>query len=247
MMQLSKASQPKRVGVIMPPPNPTVEPEFQAALPKNMIMHASRFPVQPGDLAQRNEGYRAAYPTSVMGYGPLHLDAILVSCTGSSYLLGKAGDAKISADLQKLTGVPTITSSYSIQEALAALKIRRITLMSPYPAWLTSQSAEYWSGALQVDEVIQLGDGSTNAAYELDDDYVEQQLLKLTPRAQDSAVLLSGTGMPTLDAIGRVGSKLGVPVLSSNLCGIWWLLRATGLKSGSDHFNAAAKPLLPLL
>jgi len=224
-----------------------VEPEFQAALPKNMIMHASRFPVQPGDLAQRNEGYRAAYPTSVMGYGPLHLDAILVSCTGSSYLLGKAGDAKISADLQKLTGVPTITSSYSIQEALAALNIRSITLMSPYPSWLTKQSAEYWSGSLQLDEVIQLGDGSTNAAYELDDDYVEQQLLKLEPRAKDSAVLMSGTGMPTLDAIGRVGNKLGVPVLSSNLCGIWWLLRATGLKSGSDHFNAAAKPLLPLL
>ncbi len=246
-MQHSKLPQPKRVGVIMPPPNPTVEPEFQAALPKNMIMHASRFPVQPGDLAQRNEGYRAAYPTSVMGYGPLHLDAILVSCTGSSYLLGKAGDAKISADLQKLTGVPTITSSYSIQEALAALNIRRITLMSPYPSWLTKQSAEYWSGSLQLDEVIQLGDGSMNAAYELDDDYVEQQLLKLEPRTKDSAVLMSGTGMPTLDAIGRVGNKLGVPVLSSNLCGIWWLLRATGLKSGSDHFNAAAKPLLPLL
>jgi len=246
-MQHSKLPQPKRVGVIMPPPNPTVEPEFQAALPKNMIMHASRFPVQPGDLAQRNEGYRAAYPTSVMGYGPLHLDAILVSCTGSSYLLGKAGDAKISADLQKLTGVPTITSSYSIQEALAALNIRSITLMSPYPSWLTKQSAEYWSGSLQLDEVIQLGDGSMNAAYELDDDYVEQQLLKLEPRTKDSAVLMSGTGMPTLDAIGRVGNKLGVPVLSSNLCGIWWLLRATGLKSGSDHFNAAAKPLLPLL
>jgi maleate isomerase len=143
--------------------------------------------------------------------------------------------------------VPTITSSYSIQEALAALNIRRITLMSPYPSWLTKQSAEYWSGSLQLDEVIQLGDGSKNAAYELDDDYVEQQLLKLEPRTKDSAVLMSGTGMPTLDAIGRVGNKLGVPVLSSNLCGIWWLLRATGLKSGSDHFNAAAKPLLPLL
>ena len=246
-MQPSK-KQPKRVGVIMPPPNPTVEPEFQAALPREMIMHASRFPVQQGDLAQRNEGYRAAYPGSVKGYGPLHLDAILVSCTGSSYLLGKAGDAKISAELAALTGVPTITSSYAIQEALAALRVKRITLLSPYPAWLTKQSADYWSGSdLQLDDVVQLGDGSTNAAYELDDDFVEQQLLKLPPRAPGSAVLMSGTGMPTLDAIRRVGDKLGVPVLSSNLCGIWWLLRATGLKSGSDHFNSAARPLLPLL
>jgi maleate isomerase len=178
----------------------------------------------------------------------LHLDAILVSCTGSSYLLGKAGDAKISAELAALTGVPTITSSYAIQEALAALAIKRITLLSPYPTWLTKQSADYWAGSdLQLDEVVQLGDGSTNAAYELDDDYVEEQLLKLPPRAPGSAVLMSGTGMPTLDAIRRVGDKLGVPVLSSNLCGIWWLLKATGLKSGSDHFNAAARALLSLL
>lgn len=247
-MQLSKEQRVKRVGVIMPPPNPTVEPEFQGALPRNMIMHASRFPVQPGDLAQRNEGYRASYATCVKGYGPLPLDAILISCTGSSYLLGKAGDAAISSELRALTGVPTITSSYAIQEALAALHIRRITLLSPYPAWLTRQSADYWSGSdLQLDDVIQLGDGSTNAAYELDDDYVEQELLKLTPRAPGSAVLMSGTGMPTLGAIASVGDKLSVPVLSSNLCGIWWLLRATGLKSGSEHFNAAAKPLLPLL
>jgi maleate isomerase len=247
MQALDKRSL-KRVGVIMPPPNPTVEPEFQKSLPCGMIMHASRFPVQAGDLAQRNEGYRASYAACVKGYGPLKLDAMLVSCTGSSYLLGKSGDAAISRELAALTGVPTITSSYAIQEALAALGIERLTLISPYPVWLTQQSADYWSGSgMQLDEVIQFGDGSTNAAYELDDDFVANVLLKLPRRHAGSAVLMSGTGMPTIGAIQRIGDTLGVPILSSNLCGIWWLLRATGLKSGSEHFNAAAKPLLPLL
>ena len=238
----------KRVGVIMPPPNPTVEPEFYAALPKNLVMHASRFPIQQGDLAERNEGYRASYPKSVMGYQPMHLDAILISCTGSSYLLGKNGDREISQKMAKLTGVPTITSSYAIQEALEALQVESLTLISPYPAWLTQQSADYWGGSgLHLDEIIQFGGGSHNAAYELDDDYVTEQLLKLSPRKQGSAILMTGTGMPTIGAISRLRKKFSVPVLSSNLCGLWWLLRETGMKSGSDEFNEAAKPLLDLL
>ncbi len=247
-MAISNKIPVKRVGVIMPPPNPTVEPEYYAALPKGVVMYASRFPVQQGDLAQRNEGYRASYASSVMGYRPMPLDAILISCTGSSYLLGKEGDRDISRKMAALTGVPTITSSYAIQEALQALGVKSLTLISPYPAWLTAQSADYWGGSgFKLDEVIQFGEGSHNAAYELDDDYVTEKLLQLAPRASGSAVLMTGTGMPTIGAISRVQSKFSVPVLSSNLCGLWWLLRETGFKSGSDEFNEAAKPLLALL
>ena len=247
-MAISNKDKVKRVGVIMPPPNPTVGPEYYAALPRSIVMHTSRFPVQQGDLAQRNEGYRASYAASVMGYRPMHLDAVLISCTGSSYLLGKAGDREISRKMAELTGVPTITSSYAIQEALEALNIQSLTLISPYPAWLTQQSADYWDGSgYQLDEVIQFGDGSHNAAYEFDDDYVAGQLLKLGPRKPDSAVLMTGTGMPTIGAISQVRAKFNVPVVSSNLCGLWWLLRETGGKSGSEEFNEAARPLLALL
>ena len=75
------------------------------------------------------------------------LDAILISCTGSSYLLGKEGDRDISRKMAELTGVPTITSSFAIQEALSALGVKALTLISPYPAWLTKQSADYWGGS----------------------------------------------------------------------------------------------------
>ena len=247
-MAISAKDPVKRVGVIMPPPNPTVEPEFYAALPRGLVMYASRFPVQQGDLDQRNAGYRASYAMCVQGYRPMPLDAVLISCTGSSYVLGKAGDREISRKMAELSGVPTITSSCAIQDALEALGVKSLTLISPYPDWLTKQSAGYWSGSgYPLDEVIQFGDGSHNAAYELDDDFVGENLLKLTARKPGSAILMTGTGMPTVGAISRVRSRFDVPVLSSNLCGIWWLMRATGFRSGSDEFNEAAKPLLALL
>jgi maleate isomerase len=247
-MAILSSNPVKRVGVILPPPNPTVEPEFHAALPADVVMYASRFPVQQGDLAQRNEGYRASYPQCVLGYRPMRLDAILVSCTGASYLLGKAGDQALSARLATTSGAPTITSSCAIQVALEALGVKALTLVSPYPDWLTQQAAQYWGGSgYRLDDVVQFGDGAHNAAYEIDDAYVAEHLLKLAQPAPDAAILMTGTGMPTIGAISQVRSRFTVPVLSSNLCGLWWLLRETGRRSGSAEFDEAARPLLDLL
>ena len=44
--------------------------------------------------------------------------------------------------------------------------------------------------------------------------------------------------------IATSDARFAVPVLSSNLCGLWWLLRETGHRGGSEEFNEAARPLL---
>lgn len=247
-MAISAKDPVKRVGIILPPPNPTVEPEYHAALPKSVVMHAQRFPHQQGDLAQRNEGYRRSYESCVMGYRPLRIDAFLISCTGSNYRLGEQQDKEVVRQLTAKTGVPTVTSTGVIHEALEALKVKGLALISPYPKWLTQESAEYWKECgYRLDEVIQLGEGVDNIAFELDDDYVAEFLEKLPQPQPDAAILMTGTGMPTIGAIARTGHRFKVPVLSSNLCGVWWLLKQTGQKGGSEEFNRAAGALLDLL
>jgi maleate isomerase len=44
------------------------------------------------------------------------------------------------------------------------------------------------------------------------------------------ALILTGTGMPTLKAIPRLSERLGLPVLSSNLCLAWAAMTRCGLK-----------------
>ncbi len=247
-MAISSKDPIKRVGVIMPPPNPTVEPEYHAALPSQAFLYSARFPVQQGDLAQRNEGYHASYEQCVKAFRPMHIDAFVISCTGSNYIKGHVADRELNRRLSEVTGVPTMTSTGVILQALEELGVKGITLISPYPDWLTRQSADFWKGAgYRLDDVVQFGEGDHNIAYLLDDDYVEAQLRKLPPGKPDSVVLMTGTGMPTIGAISRLQRQSSVPLLSSNLCGVWWLLRQTGFKSGSAEFNEAALPLMPLL
>ncbi|MCB1264397.1 MAG: hypothetical protein KDB56_07370 [Mycobacterium sp.] len=90
---------------------------------------------------------------------------------------------------------PFRTASLAICDALHALGIGRIHLMSPYPDWLTGQTVAYGAQAgidvLAVEQL--LGEGEQFRAYETRSDEVVGHLQRFVPQP-NSAVLLSGTG-----------------------------------------------------
>ncbi len=58
---------------------------------------------------------------------------------------------------------------------------------------------------------------------------------------------MSGTGMLTLPAIVAARGTGAKPVLSSNLCSAWWLLRTAAQRAGSPWFERASPELAALL
>ncbi|MCB1264253.1 MAG: hypothetical protein KDB56_06625 [Mycobacterium sp.] len=236
-----------RVGVVVPPSNPVVEPEVDALVGDDILIHSSRLPRFTGlTLQQRNELYVPAYADALDGLYGLDLECALIAMTGPNYQLGLDGDRDLCADLSAQFGAPVCTASLAIHGALTAMGIDRIHLMSPYPDWLTEQTVQYWSGAginvIAVEHL--LGEGEQFRAYETRPDEVAAHLRALVPRP-DSAVLLSGTGLVSIASIYRAGRLGGVPILSSNLCGVWWILRQCGNKPGSSLYRRVAPGNLP--
>ncbi|MFO1312501.1 MAG: hypothetical protein U1F41_10620 [Burkholderiales bacterium] len=231
-------------GVLVPPSNPSVEPELARCLDGRMTLYASRFPVMPGTtLEQRNRRYLDLYPDSVKTFGELALRGIAIGLTGPSYRLRPEGDRALVRELSGHAGVPVITASAAIDDALTALHARRICLVSPYPQWLTDESVAYWKATeREVAQVVKISE--TFRAYALSHAEIGSALASVDTHAVD-AIVMSGTGMLTLpailDALPRRAAP--VPILTSNLCCAWWLLARAGLREGSPLFSRAAPAL----
>lgn len=234
-----------RAGIVLPSANPTVEEEMRALLPPTVRLHVTRLPDLAGDLQTRVDRYVDHYPDALRSFGDLALDTVLIGQTGASYRLRPDGDRALNQDLSALRGVPVETVSVSILEALTYLGCDSVYLLSPYPGWLTERSVGYWSAAgFRIAGVTQMSDDFI--AYTIGTPEVAAALRKLTvPRGVP--VLMSGTGMTTLDAIRLALPDLGTPLLSSNLCGAWSVLRRLGVAPPPGTFDVIAPALMGAL
>ena len=233
-------------GVLVPPSNPSVEPELARCLDGKATLYASRFAVMPGTtLEQRNRRYLELYRDGVKSFGELALRAIAIGLTGPSYRLMPEGDRALARELTEHAGIPVATASAAIDDALTALRARRICLVSPYPQWLTDESTAYWRATeREVVQVVKISD--TFRAYELTHAEIGSALASVDTNAVD-AIVMSGTGMLTLPAILDARERIATPILSSNLCCAWWLLATAGAREGSPAFCRAAPELAAAL
>ncbi len=241
---MSKFLIKRRAGIIVPPSNPTVEPELHALMDSALSMHIARLPVVAGDLQSRLAAYPGFYRSCFDSFDGLKLDAMFIGVTGSTYAFGAGADRDLCARLSDATGIPVRTASLAILDALEEMDINTITLISPYPDWLTAESVQYWrSGGINVVNVIRAVSASVANAhvYQLTEHDTDDALKQASQNAQSATpVLMTGTGMLTLPTILNNANRMAL--LSSNLCGAWWLSRQLNLPA--NEVFAEASPAL---
>lgn len=213
-----------RFGLLTPQANPTVEPEFRRLAPGGTELYVARLTSRSDDPRTRLIEYLERLPETLAQYDTLRLDAVAFACTGSSYLLGARREAEILAAAEAAIGAPIETAAGAIVKALDALRARRIVIVSPYPDWLRDAGVAFWREAgLEVvgTATVPIGRADTRGIYELQGADAVGVLDGLDTRGAD-AVLVSGTGMPTLAPL-RARRSQRPPVISSNLCLAWRL------------------------
>ena len=219
---------------MVPPGNPTIEPEMTALAPAGVSLHFHRMDAGggvPGALDNQDRRTSAmidSLDAAVPLLAAVKPDIIVIAHTATSYHLGRDREAALLGRLGEANGMPVVTAFGAVAAALARLGVRRLALGAPYSAETTAQGrAHLESHGFQVVRAENL-QGVTNIY-----DETAERAYRLargvdTPEAE--AVFLTGTGMPTLPVLDMLEQDLGKPVISSASALMWHALRRCGVR-----------------
>jgi maleate isomerase len=231
------------IALLTPSGNPTAEPEISVQLLPDVSLLTARMVSTASSIAERLRDYGDGLGKWVEEFKGIAVDAVIFACTGTSYLRNQSDPLPrvLSGSLGK---IPLITPAEALKSGLAALRVGTISIISPYPEDLTERARLHWIreglGIAEIHRIVTNRPGHPIYSTSISD-IVE--VIEKAQRTECGAIVILGTGAPSLAAIASVGSDTRSPILSSNLCTGWAV--ANLLDGGSTPIEKWISPEAP--
>lgn len=234
----------KRIGLLVPSSNTTVEPEFYRALPRSVTLHTARLyltRIAPEAILGMVEDMEAQAKLLASA----DVDVIVLGATAPSFLNGLGYDRELVQKIEAATGRKATTTSTALVDAMRHLGAKRVVLGSAYDervngiakAFLEASGFEVtgMKGLALVDNLV-VGRLSSDTAYDL--------ALEVN-RDDVDAIVLACTNWQTMEAIERIERETGKPVISTTQASIWAALRAIGHTDPIAGYGRLLRELSP--
>lgn len=226
-----------RLGLIVPSWNTVMEYECARMAPAGVSLHVARI-AHTADTEENLRAMARHFPDVAELLAHARVDALCFGCTASGFIQDGAGaDAAMARAVHERVGIPTITTSQAIAEALGAHGARRVAVASPYEPWLNERLQRYLETA-GFTVVAIAGFGTQEHARCSVADTLALAESVVTDEAD--ALVISCTNFRTLEIVEQLEEKLGRPVVTSNQASMWRLL---GLARVPDAVPAAGRLL----
>ena len=218
-----------RAGLIIPSVNRMSEPQFNHFAPAGLGIHVARARItgqwRKPAVEMKDEITRSA--EALADSGP---DLIVYHCTDSSMREGRAGERTLIDIVREATSVDTVATSALVIEALRALGIKSVVLLSPYQSNDVIVRYLQENGIAVKADIARKLDGHAFTAV------TPRQWLELArqhDRADADGIFLSCTNTTQIEAIEDIELALGKPVVNSNQAVLWGCVKRLGGKLGA--------------
>ena len=195
-----------------------MEAELRRLLPPEVEFVTTRLWSARGSLRERLVEYLDRLDDYLGAFGGMPLDVFCFACTGSSYLAGYEHERAVLEGAAHRFGYPVLSATAALEAGLKRLGATRIAVVAPYPEWLLDAAERFWTDrAFEVvlsHRIVTRSAEDAHTIYGADRGGRPGRSPRLG-RIDADALVLSGTGMPTLAALPEIRAVAGVPVLTS--------------------------------
>jgi maleate isomerase len=228
------------IGFLVPPGNPTVEPEMAQLTPPGVSLHFTRMSAEgPAGThtgqEERNRSQVESIPGCVRLLAMVDPSVIVMAHTATSYTLGQAREAELVAEMEAMSNARFITAFGSVLAALQHLGVRRVAYATPYSAEMTARGKLHLEScgidvvnSGHLDNVRNIYEENSERAY---------AIARKVDHSDAEAIFLSGVGMPTLDSLQPLEEDTGKPVISAASAMMWHALRTAGVRHKVPGFG----------
>jgi maleate isomerase len=210
-----------RIGLIIPSVNRLSEPQFMHFAPPGLGIHVTRARI----AGKWRKPVTELAPIIADAAGTLSdssPDLIVYHCTDSSMREGLDGERRILDIVRRETGIDAVSTSALVAEALRALGIKKLVIVSPYQDNEVIITYLQSCGFTVVHDVALRLPGH-EASGATPERWVETTLAHV--RDEADGYFLSCTNTTQIEAIEDLEAALGKPVVSSNQAVLWGVVK----------------------
>lgn len=162
-------------------------------------------------------------------YKGYDLDLVVFGCTSGSCIKGVGWDRECINQIERASGIPGLTTSTAVLEALRALGTKKVAVLTPYPEATNEAEKKFLEdNGFEVTNIIgmnmsQFKDKGMKFE-DADEHFLYQHSVHMDLKGADT-FFLSCMGLTTMEIIDELETALEVPVITSHQATLWSALR----------------------
>lgn len=213
-----------RVGVIALATDVNIEKELHRLFPPGVELFTSRVlnhnPLTIDNLCTMKPGIRKTAATLLPG---TELDVVIYACTSGTVAIGNDCIRELIQSVRP--GVCVTNPVAAAQAAFGALKVKRLSILTPYTHAVNATIAQVFSSAdAKVLNIAGFGFEDDTAMTAISQADIEQAALAVCHPDAD-VLFISCTALRSVDVITQLEAALGKPVVTSTQLLVWHCLK----------------------
>ncbi len=236
MTQASLYGERAKIGLVIPSNNTVIEPEMWAMRPAGVTVHGNRILTRgntPEGIVEMEKS--SAQAAGELGHG--RMSVIAYACLATSLVKGVAWSRAVARQITADTGCAATTAATATLEALQALKVKQIAVVSPYPEHIQALLPAYFAQCgFDVVSTRNMGIQNSLELWKIPGAQVRAFATAVdVPEAE--ALCIVATDLPTIAEIDWLERELGKPVVTTNQAILWKSLLLAGIDDPIEDYG----------